>query len=242
MRFLSVFLFVFNILSAQSSKKGIGLSEKKGFNQIHLKSLKVSWYYNWDLNSNINTDKEFVPMLFSLKKIDALKSYKLLLAFNEPDHTKQANISYIQAIENWDEIDSKVNKIGSPAIAGNLLKDSNWLDKFLISNPKCDFISVHWYRGCNPEKFISDMKNIIQKYQKPIWITEFAPQTASSSKKEPNKYSQKEVNQFIATVCDWMNSEPMVYRYAWHDSKIGTSALFDTAGNLTETGKNYSSK
>ena len=242
MRFLSVFLFVFNILSAQSSKKGIGLSEKKGFNQIHLKSLKVSWYYNWDLNSNINTDIEFVPMLFSLKKIDALKSYKLLLAFNEPDHTKQANISYIQAIENWDEIDSKVNKIGSPAIAGNLLKDSNWLDKFLISNPKCDFISVHWYRGCNPKKFISDMKNIIQKYQKPIWITEFAPQTASSSKKEPNKYSQKEVNQFIATVCDWMNSEPMVYRYAWHDSKEGTSALFDTAGNLTETGKNYSSK
>jgi hypothetical protein len=232
-------LLICQIAFAQEHKKGFGLSEKKGFGASYLDTLNVSWYYNWDLESKIITKIEFVPMIFSLKKVNALKQYKILLAFNEPDHPKQANISSIEANEKWNKIATKTNKIGSPAIAGNLLKDSNWLDKFILSNPKVDFICVHWYKGCNPEKFISDMKNIIQKYQKPIWITEFAPQTASSSQKEPNKFKQDEINQFISIVCNWMNLEPMVYRYAWHDSKIGNTALFDSNGNLTETGKCY---
>jgi hypothetical protein len=30
-----------------------------------------------------------------------------------------------------------------------------------------------------------------------------------------------------------------VERYTWHDSKSGTSSLFDTNGVLTATGKTY---
>ena len=36
-----------------------------------------------------------------------------------------------------------------------------------------------------------------------------------------------------------MNSNPMVERYAWRDSKSGTSAIFTIDGQLTETGITY---
>ena len=81
--------------------------------------------------------------------------------------------------------------------------------------------------------------NIINLYNKPIWVTEFAPQTISSSQSQPNLYTQQEVNDFINTVIPWMNSNPMVERYAWRDSKSGTSAIFTIDGQLTETGITY---
>ena len=105
--------------------------------------------------------------------------------------------------------------------------------------PKVDFVCVHWYKGPNSTQFINDMAAIINLYNKPIWVTEFAPQTVSSSQAEPNKYTQQEVNDFINTVIPWMNSNPMVERYAWHDSKTGTSAVFTIDGQLTETGITY---
>jgi hypothetical protein len=105
--------------------------------------------------------------------------------------------------------------------------------------PKVDFVCVHWYEGPNSTQFINDMTDIINLYGKPIWVTEFAPQTVSSSQLEPNKYTQVEVNDFINTVIPWMNSNPMVERYAWHDSTTGTSAVFTIDGQLTETGMTY---
>lgn len=105
--------------------------------------------------------------------------------------------------------------------------------------PKVDFVCVHWYKGPNSNQFINDMTDIINLYNKPIWITEFAPQTESSSQVEPNIYTQQEVNDFINTVVPWMNNNPMIERFAWHDSKVGTSAVFTIDGQLTETGITY---
>ena len=36
-----------------------------------------------------------------------------------------------------------------------------------------------------------------------------------------------------------MEREPMVQRYGWHESKVGTSGSFTEKGELTETGKVY---
>ena len=105
--------------------------------------------------------------------------------------------------------------------------------------PKVDFVCVHWYEGVNSSQFINKMTDIINLYNKPIWVTEFAPQTISSSQSQPNLYTQQEVNDFINTVIPWMNSNPMVERYAWRDSKSGTSAIFTIDGQLTETGITY---
>jgi hypothetical protein len=36
-----------------------------------------------------------------------------------------------------------------------------------------------------------------------------------------------------------MESNPMIIKYAWHNSKTGTSAIFTTTGQLTPTGITY---
>ena len=127
-------------------------------------------------------------MIFSLKKIDVKITSSIILGFNEPDHSKQSNLSVEEALENWHKLVSKSQIVGAPAMAGNPI-NGEWFPKFMESKPKVDFITVHWYKGVNHKKFIADMEKIHDKYNKPIWITEFAPQNCSSSKNEPEKFT-----------------------------------------------------
>ena len=43
----------------------------------------------------------------------------------------------------------------------------------------------------------------------------------------------------MKSVVEWMENELMVQRYAWHDSKSGTSAIYKIDGSLTKTGIFY---
>ncbi len=73
----------------------------------------------------------------------------------------------------------------------------------------------------------------------PIWVTEFAVQTHAASEASPNKYSQTKVDKFIAETVRWIEATDFVQRYAWHDVRVGTSALFNENGGLTATGRTY---
>lgn len=72
---------------------------------------------------------------------------------------------------------------------------------------------------------------------RPIWLTEFAAQTNEQSTTNP--LPQNEVTQYLNEAVAWLKSTDFVHRYAWHSAKSGTSALWDDAGQLTETGKRY---
>lgn len=219
-------------------KKGFGLGERHGFGAEHLKALEVSWFYNWGAETTIKADAPFVPMIFSEKKVKAKIHGDYVLGFNEPDNEKQANLSAREALAHWPAIVAKGRSIGGPAMAGNPLK-SDWLADFMKARPKVDFITVHWYKGVDVKHFIKDLEEIHAKFGKPVWVTEFAPQTAASSQKEPDKFSAAQVAQFIAETTRWMENTPWVQRYAWHDSRAGTSSLFTEKGDLTATGKAY---
>lgn len=221
-----------------SVKKGFGLPESR-LGAVQLDSLGAAWYYNWGPTTAITSTKTFVPMCFSLNTFPRLTTSSTLLGFNEPDNSSQSNIAVSAALTNWPTLVSRSTRLGSPASAGNPMTAGSWQEQFMTANPKVDFICVHWYKGVNSTLFINDMKAIINKWHKPIWITEFAPQTTSSSTSAPTKYTQAQVNTFISTVVRWMETEPMVEKYAWHDSKTGTSALFDINGKLTATGIAY---
>lgn len=220
------------------AKKGVGLVESSGFGDSQLNALHVAWYYNWNYKTNIHASIEYVPMIFSTNSTDAAVKVPILLGYNEPDNPKQSNISVEKALLTWPILTSKAQRIGSPAMAGNPVT-GNWLSSFMQENPKVDFITVHWYKGPSAEKFTQDIETICNTYKKPVWVTEFAPQTVSESKEKSTKYSQQEVNQFIQKAVAWMNRNSCVERFAWHDSKVGTSALFNESGTLTETGKTY---
>lgn len=221
-----------------SKKKGLGCAESHGIGAKQLMELKVSWYYNWGDNSNISTDAEFIPMIFSMKRLNSKASGRYILGFNEPDNEKQANTSVNEALKAWPMVESKGKLIGSPSMAGNPVT-GDWFPTFMKTKPKIDFVTLHWYKGIDSKHFIKDMEGIYAAYGKPIWVTEFAPQTASSSKQNPTKFSQVQVDKFILTVSDWMEKTSYVERYAWHDSRAGTSAVFDEKGELTMTGKTY---
>lgn len=224
-----------------TSKKGLALSDKYAARGPYLSLAKVSWYYNWNIISLVtNSPVQYVPMVWGTKHFPYIKGpYPILLGFNEPDHLSQANMTPTQALSYWSKLTSVATRVGSPATAKSLLNANNWLDQFLLGKPRVDFITVHWYKGVDAQRFISDMTGIYNKYKKPIWVTEFAPQYRSQAAAEPYKYSQAQVDYFMRTVTTWMNNTSFIERYAWHDIHDGTSALFTAEGNLTATGRTY---
>jgi hypothetical protein len=219
-------------------KKGIGLNEKRGLGTEQLKELNVAWYYNWNAETRLVSETQFVPMVYSLKRLDCKTTGDFVLGFNEPDNAKQSNIAVAEALAAWSSVASKAKLVGSPATARNAIR-SDWMRQFMSANPKVDFITVHWYGGTDSTHFIKDLEDIHDTYHKPIWVTEFAPQTVGSSEKEPYKFTQLQVDTFIAAAVSWMESTSWVQRYAWHDSRVGTSSVFNDDGTLTPTGTAY---
>lgn len=223
---------------AWGAKKGIGLSESRGLGDRQLAALKVGWYYNWGAKTGVTTQVRFVPMIFSGRTVDSDVRGTAVLGFNEPDHEKQSAMSVEQALALWPKVAAKGGLVVSPAVAGNPV-DGDWLPAFMQAQPRVDCIAVHWYKGPNVKKFIRDIEEVHARYHTPVLVTEFAPQTTSSSRDNPAKYSQAEVEEFIAGTTAWMEAAPFVAGYAWHDAKAGTSALFDDKGGLTATGRAY---
>ena len=224
-----------------TAKKGVGLTEST-FGNTQLSLLNVSWYYSWGYTTDlVNPPAQFIPMVFSLNTLPNVTPKPTILGFNEPDNSSQSNMSVATAIANWPTLVNNSTLVGSPATAGNPLTTGSWLTQFMnwTPKPKVDFVCVHWYKGVDYVKFKSDMTAIINLYGKPIWVTEFAPQTVSSAQSQPNKYTQTQVNTFLNQVIPWMEQNPMVQKYAYHNSKYGTCAIFTTAGQLTPTGVTY---
>jgi len=224
--------------SDPTDKKGVGLAESEGWADPQLQALNVAWYYTWGGASEVKTRVPFVPMIFSMRALNASHDAPLVLGFNEPDNAKQSNIRVQEALAVWPQLVSQAKRLGSPAVAGNPVS-GDWLPAFMKADPKVDFVTLHWYKGADAHKFMKDVQALCNAYQKPVWVTEFAPQTAAQSRASPNKYTQAQVNQFIKESVRWMNETPCVERFAWHDAKTGTSALWDRSGNLTPTGKAY---
>ena len=223
---------------APVAKKGFGLPERKGKDARHLALLKVGWYYNWGADTKLVTPAQFVPMVFSGRREPPTQPTPFVLGFNEPDHPKQANLSVTDALAKWPAIAAQARFLVSPAMAGNPVTKP-WLNDFLNAKPKVDAIAVHWYRGVDAARFIKDLEEIHAHFKKPIWVTEFAPQTTASSTESPEKFTSAQVKAFIEATTDFMEKTPWVQRYAWHDSGVGTSALFTEQGELTATGKAY---
>jgi len=221
-----------------SPKKGFGLPERKGFGAAHLAALNVGWYYNWGNETKLATPATFVPMIFSAQRTPPAATHEFVLGFNEPDHPKQASMTVDEAVAHWSLVTAKARRTVSPAMAGNPVTGA-WLPAFLKAQPKVDAIAVHWYKGVDARKFIADLQAIHEAYGRPLWVTEYCPQTSAASEQQPDRYPAAQVAEFIAATSSWMERTEWVQRYAWHHPKAGTCRLFDEAGKLTATGQAY---
>lgn len=159
-----------------------------------LEDLGISWYYNWG-SSNFadNINAEFVPMIWGTSSMnqETLNEiregyeegrYKYLLTFNEPDVYSpgiSSGISVETALDLWPELEKLGIPLSSPAPTNYY---TGWLDEFMEGvkerNYRVDFIALHCYQNFGDANAVNELRNqlieIYQKYQLPIWITEFA--------------------------------------------------------------------
>lgn len=216
---------------------------KKGavYKNSNITKLNPSWYYTWGLNGIDGVvDIPFIPMVWGKKNTNTSFT-DTVLVLNEPDRPDQSNVSVDDAVFLWTSI--KARRKGSPATAGNAL-NSPWFTSFMTQvSQKPDFICIHWYGPPHPSSLLGTIDSLYQKYSLPIWVTEFAVAQWDSTKP---MYSLGDVKTFMSTILPELEKRPYVERYAWKtrdqsDPNMGTSALFDSQGNLTELGQLYAS-
>ena len=234
---------------AASTKKGIGLSTHDTHWAQEVAASKVAWVYTWgqEQPADLPSGVEFVPMVWSDKVADSLnlpKDAKEVLGFNEPDMADQSHMTVDRAVDEWSILEKTGLPLGSPAPAW---WSTQWMKDFMAqadTKPlRVDFVCVHWYNVPNPQFFLDTIDKIHDAYHKPIWITEFA--VGLFGKNKPT-FTAQQTADFMRAVVPELEKRDYVQRYAWFPARasskhLGSSALFNDDGSLTDLGKLYAS-
>lgn len=232
-------------------------SPKKGLagNPDEIGNTHPSWMYNWGGSepAGLPASVEFVPMTWGyygnannnfvnyLKGVQAQPGIHTILGYNEPDNTGQANVSVSSALDGWQYLQNTGLPLGSPA--GTHAEDQ-WMQDFMAGAAqrgyRVDYVTIHWYGGDDPTGFLSYVDYIHNLYNKPVWITEFAPADWSGQ----HGISAQQAADFMRQVIPQLNQRSYVQRYSWFsastgDAALGQSALFNNDRSLTELGKLY---
>ncbi len=246
--------------SRSTRKKGIGIVAKPGGNWLdRVNKLDLDWFYTWGSSKPADVPKsiDFIPMVWGYwgnnsgiaKTGEAAKAAGIheLLGFNEPDQIKQSNLSVKKVLDVWPEMMKTGLRLGSP---GCVHPDSPWMKEFMKGvderKLRVDFICMHSYGGTDANAFMNQLESIHRMYHRPLWITEFACGDWQAKSVEQNHHKPAMVLKFMQQVLPRLEKSPFVERYAWfsassNSAPLGTSALFDKSGGLTELGKYYQS-
>lgn len=249
----------------KSAKRGVAFSFTQ-VTDLPLMSPYISWDYNWG-NTPSNdaamwfdaNEMDFCPMCWNGNyNADAIRAFvaahpntKYLLGFNEPNLTDQANMTPSKAAELWPPVVALAKelnlKLVSPAMNyGTLAGYSDpikWLDEF-FAQPNVDVndiyaISIHCYMSS--ASAVQDYVEKFEKYNKPIWMTEFCAW-------DPVPGSVTTQMDYMCAVLNYLEANPKVERYAWFIPRSGNKVdsppymqllTHDYPADLTDLGKMY---
>jgi len=217
------------------------------------------WTYNWGSGkpSNLPSGVQFYPMWWSYygasqaqdtAALTALKNagYGVLLMYNEPDHSDQANLTVAYALQGYTHASIAARSIGfnnliSPACADD---NSTWMQQFMAAvksqNLLCHAVAIHNYNS-SASAFLSYVDGIHSRYGYNVYVTEFAP----TDWKSPTGITVAMCESFMATAVPGLKSRGYVLDYSWYcgtlpgTGVLQTAALFDSSGNLTSLGTQY---
>lgn len=216
----------------KSAKRGVSFDFKQA-EDLPLLSPSCSWAYNWGNTQNAqaalwfdSNDMDFCPMAWNnTYNADAIRQYvqahpktKYLLGFNEPNLKDQCNMTPAEAAAHWGEVVALANelhvKLVSPAMNYGTLDGYSdpvkWLDEFFaqpgVSMADIDAIAVHCYMS-SPSA-VRNYIEMFRKYGKPVWLTEFCAW-------DPVPGSVESQMDYMCTVLNYLEQEPLVERYAW---------------------------
>ena len=250
----------------RSEKRGIAFGYHTEADMAAI-SQGVSWWYNWyhQPESGVagiyqNYDMDFVPMTWNNSFNETgLRAYyashpeaRYLLAFNEPNFTKQANMKPSQVADAWprlEEIAADFNlKIVGPAVnwCGECVSEGGvvftnpyaYLDTFFSICPTCqvDYIAVHNYMCYTTA--LSSYIDGFKKYGKKIWLTEYACW-------DQNNITLAMQKNLMRSSIDYMENDTMIFRYSWFAGPRSSvtypylSIYAPAKGQLTELGQLY---
>jgi hypothetical protein len=206
--------------------------------------LNASWWYNWTTGPSGCKQSEFVPMISgknektaqavstALKAVKAA-GYRSVLGFNEPNKTDQSNLSVAEVVELWPSLTADPEmRIGSPATSADA---KAWFEDFMAQvetrSLRVDFVAVHWYGwnagSCNDVKELESYLTWAEKFERPIWITEFGCMNASNP-------SAEVVQKFYAAAVEMLGEHASVERYAWYPWNANNELV--VSGSLTALG------
>lgn len=233
---LACCIFV-NTLQSQtrSPKRGVSFNFT---NDADLKALQpgTSWFYNWgETPGNVTATYhsvygyEFCPMTWNggwnsaaiRNYVKANPDCKYLLAFNEPNFKEQANLTPRQAADRWPELMALAKelnlKVISPACNYSAWAQygtpAKWFDEFFqyVDIDDVDGIAIHSYMGW-ASATAGYVKEYIEKYNKPVWLTEFCAWDNFQQNQGGTALVQRRE---MIDLLEYLETEPMVARYAW---------------------------
>lgn len=249
-------------------KRGVGLWNWDGANHAleTLGATHGSWFYTWKPHADGVTPPrgvEFVPMIWGRQNLNesdlehARRSpSRFLLTFNEPNIVSQANMTVQEALDAWPSLQRLGKQLGSPAIQSGVhpTHPRSWLARFMKGAKergfRVDFVCVHHYIADwkHADQAVEELRTFLvevyQRYQKPIWLTEFG-MIRWLSHRMGEYPSTKRQAEFAHKVQPMLRSLGFVHRYAWFSaSRYGAGRgenthLFRADGTPTPVGTAY---
>ncbi|WP_267717154.1 glycosyl hydrolase [Streptomyces sp. CoH17] len=237
-----------------TAQKGVALNLSGNASQA-LTDSGASWFHNWASSSG-NLAKpgnvEFVPMIWGPDSVtdaelaNATREGRNLLAFNEPDHPGQADMTVEQALDLWPRLEGTGLRLGAPAVSADADKPGSWLDRFMMGASerglRVDFIPVHWY-GADfssdaTQQLVDYLRRVHDRYKKPVWLTEYALIDFTGG--TPRYPNEEEQSNFIRKSMQGLKALDFVEKYAWFALSTETSPTGLYAGtNATDSGRVY---
>lgn len=217
-----------------------------------VRATNSTWRYNWDTGSETLPDVEYVPMRHNLYwpgfgPANTKEGYTHFLGYNEPDRPDQANISVEQAISGWPAFMQSGLRLGSPSTSDPF---NSWLGDFMTqaeeNNYRVDYMALHCYWYKSASSWANDLKNIYERYKRPLWITEWnigANWTGNSFQDDPNMLTDANANKHkndLVAVLEVLDNADYVERYSIYNWVQDARAMIVTIDpSFKERNPNY---
>ncbi|KAI9667255.1 MAG: hypothetical protein M1821_000069 [Bathelium mastoideum] len=244
----------------------VGVTSKSAFNDL---KPYISWYSDYTPTTSDTDGVKGIPMLWGdgvscgsssgdaerMAAFDNLTTNPdFMFGFYEPDCNCPAssNMSSADGTSVWNQklapLASKGTLLGSPSMCKQY--SENWLTPFSVDATtgkslllaEWQYTSIHINKN-NVQGVMKDVGYYWTKYQKPVWVSEFA------CVDDVNEFvpctNQTEIDQFISNAVDFFASNASVIAFGPSNGEgLGTVwPLIDSStGKLTATGIAYLNK
>jgi hypothetical protein len=138
-----------------------------------------------------------------------------VMGMNEPNHPNQADRTPAEVVAIWPEMEANSN--GLPLISPSAARcgsycaqtELEWWDEFfLLCNGSCNvtYLAVHSY-WCNADKVMNYLEMLYNRYNRPIWLTEFA------CRPNENNRNEGRIKRFMEAILPRLEAADYVIKY-----------------------------